>query len=141
MSRILVIDDEVSISELIREVLMGHGYSVETAANGKEGMRLISEFKFDLIVTDMCMPDMNGSSIVSHVRNSNRHRTPIIGISGTPWMLEGVACDEVLTKPFSLKVLAETVRCLTQEHAEERTMSVTPDASVYRQPFHSQSAL
>ena len=133
MSRILVIDDEVSISKLIREVLMGHGHNVKTAANGREGLRLLSEFKFDLIVTDMCMPDINGSSIVSYVRNSNRHRTPIIGISGTPWMLEGVECDEVLAKPFSLKLLVETVRRLTKEYMKERAMAVTPNSSVYPQ--------
>lgn len=141
MSRVLIIDDEVSISELIREFLMRHGYIVKTAASGREGIRLLSESKFDLIVTDMRMPDMNGSIIVSYVRNSKHHQTPIIGISGTPWMLEGVECDDVLAKPFSLKTLVETVQRLTKEHGKERAMAVTPNSSVYHQPLHSQTAL
>ena len=141
MSRILVIDDEASISELIREVLTGHGYSVKTAANGREGIRLLSESKFDLIVTDMRMPDMNGSGIVSYVRNSNRRQTPIIGISGTPWLLEGVACDEVLAKPFSLKTLVETVRRLMEENMDEKAMTVTPHSCICSQSFESHTAL
>ena len=141
MSCILVIDDEVSITELISEILTRQGHSVKTALNGKEGIRLISESKFDLIVTDMCMPDINGTSVVSYVRGSDHHRTPIIGISGTPWMLKGAGCNEVLAKPFSLKSLAETVRRLTKESMEERVMTVTSNSPVYLQSFETQTAI
>jgi len=110
MDRILVIDDEPGVSELICEVLGRIGYTVETACNGKEGLRWLKSGSFDLVVTDMCMPDVQGDSIVRHIRNSDRGITPVIGISGTPWLLEGVDFDAVLPKPFSLKSLVDTIQ-------------------------------
>lgn len=110
MDRILVIDDEPGISELICEMLERFGYTVETACNGKEGLQWLKNENFDLVVTDMCMPDVNGNHIVRHIRHSERSVTPVIGISGTPWLFEGVECDAVLPKPFSLRSLMETIQ-------------------------------
>jgi CheY-like chemotaxis protein len=110
MDRVLVIDDEPGISELICEVLGRIGYTVETADNGTDGLRWLESADFDLVVTDICMPDVSGDFIVRYIRNSNRAITPVIGISGTPWLLEGVDFDAVLPKPFSLQTLADTVK-------------------------------
>jgi CheY-like chemotaxis protein len=110
MDRVLVIDDEPGISELICEVLGRIGYTVEIADNGTDGLRWLASADFDLVVTDMCMPDVSGDFIVRHIRNSDRSITPVIGISGTPWLLEGVDFDAVLPKPFSLQTLADTVK-------------------------------
>lgn len=110
MDRILVIDDEPSISELICEVLERVGYTVETARNGMEGLQWLENEDFDLVVTDMCMPGVNGDFIVRHIRSSDRSVTPVIGISGTPWLLDGVGFDAVLPKPFSLKALVDMVQ-------------------------------
>ncbi len=115
MDRVLVIDDEPSISELICEVLGRAGYNVETACNGKEGLRYLKKENFDLVVTDMCMPDVNGDCIVRHIRSSDRSVTPVIGISGTPWLLEGVDFDAVLPKPFSLRTLVDTVQQIKEQ--------------------------
>lgn len=110
MNRILVIDDEPFISDLIRQVLIKLGYTVETAPNGREGLRCLKNASFDLVVTDMCMPDLDGASIVRHVRGSSRPLTPVIGISGTPWLLLGADCDAVLSKPFLLQDLIDAVQ-------------------------------
>lgn len=112
MNRILVIDDEPCISDLIRELLTRFGYVVETASSGQQGLQLLTDASFDLVVTDMCMPDIDGTHIVRHVRNSSRPLTPVIGISGTPWLLEGADCDAVLPKPFPLQTLVDTVKRL-----------------------------
>jgi CheY-like chemotaxis protein len=112
MDRILVIDDEPSIADLIREALTRYGYTVRTASNGRQGLQLLRDTAFDLVVTDMCMPDLDGTCIVRHVRGSSRPLTPVIGISGTPWLLEGADCDAILPKPFSLQALVDTVKCL-----------------------------
>lgn len=112
MDRILVIDDEQSISDLIREALTKFGYAVETASNGRQGLERLQDASFDLIVTDMYMPDMDGGCIIRHVRGSSRPYTPVIGISGTPWRLEGTDCDAVLPKPFPLQTLVDTVKRL-----------------------------
>ena len=109
MARILVIDDEQSIADLIQDALTRCGDMVITALNGQQGLELLSNDAFDLVVTDMCMPDLNGTAIVRYVRSSIRPFTPVIGISGTPWLFEDVGCDAILAKPFRLKSLIETV--------------------------------
>ncbi|MEE4112141.1 MAG: response regulator [Desulfobacteraceae bacterium] len=112
MNRILVIDDEPCILDLIREALTKFGYTVETASNGRQGLQRLKDDAFDLILTDMCMPDLDGTCIVRQVRCSSRPLTPVIGISGTPWLLEGAACDAILSKPFPLKDLVDIVKQL-----------------------------
>lgn len=114
MSRILVVDDELGISELIRETLQRCGYAVETAFNGHQGIRRFEDADVDLVVTDMGLPDMDGSFVVRHIRNSSRPLTPVIGISGTPWLLDGAGCDAVLPKPFPLRALIDLVGRLIQ---------------------------
>ncbi len=133
MARILVIDDEQSIAELIHDALIRYGHSVKMAFNGQRGLEMLSEGSFDLVVTDVCMPDLNGACIVKHVRNSSRPSTPVIGISGTPWLLERVGYDAVLAKPFHLKSLIEMVRRLTFESFSISSEALSPPFSVNSQ--------
>jgi DNA-binding response OmpR family regulator len=114
MNRILVIDDELGISDLICEALKRSGYMVETAFNGRQGVKRFNDTAYDLVVTDMCMPDLDGNGIIRHIRNSSRPLTPVIGISGTPWLLQGADCDVALPKPFPLRTLIESVKRLTR---------------------------
>lgn len=136
MNRILVIDDEPSISDLIREALTKFGYTVETASNGRQGLQFLKDASFDLVVTDMCMPDLDGACIVRHVRSSSRPLTPVIGISGTPWLLEGADCDAVLPKPFPLQALVDTVKLL-----KRISLSATPNPTAFPLPLNAQPVL
>jgi DNA-binding response OmpR family regulator len=122
MNRILVIDDELGISDLICEALKRSGYTVETAFNGRQGVKRFNATAYDLVVTDMCMPDLDGNGIIRHIRNSSRPFTPIIGISGTPWLLQGAGCDAVLPKPFPLRTLIESVKRLTRVSLAEASL-------------------
>ncbi len=115
MNRILVIDDEPDISDLIRQVLTRLGFQVKTASNGQQGLKLLDNASFDLVVTDMCMPDLDGTCIVRHVRSSNCPLTPVIGISGTPCRLQDAGCDAVLAKPFHLQALVDTIKSLKRK--------------------------
>jgi len=121
MNRILVIDDEPIICDLIWEALTRFGYTVEVAPTGRQGLQRLQEVSFDLVVTDMYMPDLDGAFIIRHIRSSSRPFTPVIGISGTPWLLEDVACDAVLPKPFPLQALVDTVKRL-----EKISLSAAP---------------
>ena len=109
MGSILVIDDEKLVLNVIETALTSFGYDVEIANDGNEGIRKFDKGIFDLVITDLIMPNVDGIGVIHHIRNSKRRRTPIIGISGTPWALEGSAVDSVLAKPFPLKVLLDTV--------------------------------
>ncbi len=109
MGEILVIDDESGITELIAEVLTKFGHRVTTAADGQQGIDCLQKAGYDLVITDMRMPGTDGCSVVAHIRASQHADTPIIGISGTPWLLDGQACDAVLPKPFPLQRLVAAV--------------------------------
>lgn len=78
---VLIIDDEEFILQLSRDILSKTEYRVQTAADGKTGMKLLSEDSFDLILTDIKMPDMNGLDVIRQVRTHNTE-IPIIVITG-----------------------------------------------------------
>jgi len=112
MDTILVIDDEKGITSLIREALSMFGYDVEIAVDGQEGIRKFESSTYDLVITDICMPGLDGNSVARHIRNSDRKSTPIIGMSGTPWLLDKGDFDMVISKPFPLKMLIESMKKL-----------------------------
>ena len=114
MCTILVIDDERNITAIIQEALGLFGHNVDVAHDGREGIDKFDQNDFDLVITDMRMPDMDGTQIVEHIRRSDkRSRTPVIGISGTPWLLDRADFDTVIAKPFPLQILIEIVERLT----------------------------
>jgi CheY-like chemotaxis protein len=109
MGSVLVIEDEKGIRGLIEAALIRFGHRVETAPDGREGIRKYDNGHFDVVITDYLMPELDGHSVLQHIRSSARGRTPIVGMSGTPWLLQGVGFDLILTKPFPLKQLVEAV--------------------------------
>ena len=113
MGKILVIDDEEQIVLVLTMALSKYGFNVEIATNGVEGIRKFDEECFDLVITDIRMPGLGGNDVVKYVRNSEKYFTPVIGITGTPWLLEDKYFDAVFTKPFAIRDLVETVSSLT----------------------------
>jgi putative nucleotidyltransferase with HDIG domain len=79
--KILVIDDEELILDIAREILTNVGYEVTITSDGQEGITLISEEKFALMLTDIRMPEINGLEVIQRVRDRNRE-IPIIIITG-----------------------------------------------------------
>jgi CheY-like chemotaxis protein len=114
MQRILVIDDEKGILDVVRSVLSKAGFKVEIALNGRKGIQKFDGGSFDLVITDILMPEIDGIDVVKHIRNSDKPYTPIIGCSGTPWLLEEGEFDTVFLKPFPLADLLHAVRDLSR---------------------------
>ena len=110
MSSVLVIDDEEGITDVIQEALSLYGYDVQTACDGNEGIQKFKDQLFDVVITDIMMPNTDGNSVVRYIRDSDRRMTPIIGMSGTPLLLNDSDFDKVLFKPFPLQSLINTVR-------------------------------
>jgi CheY-like chemotaxis protein len=110
MSTILVIDDEKGILQLIHQALTRFGYKVETAVDGQEGINKFDGGNFDIVITDIRMPGVDGNGVAKHIRNSNRQSTPVIAISGTPWQSEAKNFDMILPKPLPLKKLVDSIR-------------------------------
>ena len=111
--RILVIDDNRQILTLLRHVLLKNGHSVETASNGREGVRLFREKDFDLVITDLGMPDMNGLDAAVLIKKS-KGSIPIILITGWGAELDrnlpqAGLVDAIVSKPFNIERLLEII--------------------------------
>jgi two-component system response regulator VanR len=132
---ILVIEDEYGILTLIQEALTRAGHDVEIASDGEEGIQKFDNRSYDLVITDILMPRMDGRGVARHIRNSSKKATHIIAISGTPWLLENKEFDMVLQKPFTLKTLIDSVERLPRlsarmsiedKHPHPKTQSNPP---------------
>ena len=118
MRSVLVIDDEQMIRDLFKQALSLLNLQVETADNAKGGMAKFDSGLYDLVITDVRMPGVDGHSVVHHIRSSKRRKTPVIGVSGTPWLLHNGDFDEVLYKPFAIQKLIEKAESLLQQMPE-----------------------
>jgi DNA-binding response OmpR family regulator len=112
---VLAIDDEKAILDMLKRALVLFGFRVETASTGEEGIEKFDHTDFDIVVTDILMPGIDGVGVLKYIRNSDRADTPVIGISGTPWLLQNEKFDLVLDKPFSIKTLAASVKHITEK--------------------------
>ena len=88
------------------------GYRVLKARDGSEALRVASRNPPDLTLSDILMPVIDGNGVVAHIRKSEKQSIPVLAISGTPWLLESANFDMVLSKPFPLKKLIESIRSL-----------------------------
>jgi DNA-binding response OmpR family regulator len=113
MHNILVIDDEKSILDVVQLALTRAGFKVEIAPDGQEGINKFDHGAFDLVITDIIMPGVDGKNVAKHIRTSDRPHTPIIGFSGTPWLLENSEFDLVFAKPFPLMDLVNAIQNLS----------------------------
>jgi DNA-binding response OmpR family regulator len=111
---VLVIDDEQMIRDLVKQALSLVHFKVETADNAKGGMEKFDSGWYDLVITDVRMPGVDGHRVVHHIRHSKRQKTPVIGLSGTPWLLNNGDFDDVLPKPFAIRKLIEKATSLIQ---------------------------
>ena len=123
MARILIIDDQPEVREVMQRILTGAGYQVEVAAGGDLGIRLHEQQPFDLIMTDLVMPDKEGIETIMEIRRSDR-KVKIIAISGfveTPYLESArlLGADRILTKPCPRQRLLDTVRELLGDGAAD----------------------
>lgn len=121
MKRILVIDDEEQICEMLHKKLESVGYVVEEAQNGKIGLKLHRENPFDLIITDIFMPEKEGLETIRELRKE-QPALKIVAITGGyssgPDELLSVArmlgADRTFAKPFKLKEITEAINELLE---------------------------
>lgn len=110
LRKILVIDDQKSIRTILSMLLTELGHHVDVAENGEEGIRLFNDHgDFDLIITDIRMPKMDGNDVARHIRNSDRANTPLVAITGFPEEAQMELFNCTLVKPFKLEDLRNIV--------------------------------
>ena len=113
VSKILVIDDERSVRELIYDVLTIEGYLVTTVEDGVAALSKLQEDSYDLLITDLVMPNMGGEELLDWVWTNNLNITALI-MTGSPIKreaeyLKDTGAFALIRKPFGLHQLADVV--------------------------------
>jgi two-component system OmpR family response regulator len=114
--RVLVVDDEPNIRELVQVALRFHGCAVTTGATGNDALRLAESEQPDLIVLDVMLPDIDGFEVCRRLRASD-NEVPIIFLTARDTTSESITGltlggDDYITKPFSVEALAARVRAV-----------------------------
>lgn len=114
MARILLVDDDTSVLHVIDNMLTRAGHQVVAVNSGREALARLGAESFDIVVTDIMMPDINGVDIALEIK-SFLPQTPVLAISGANEALfEAMShgADRQLSKPFSYDELVGTVECM-----------------------------
>jgi two-component system, OmpR family, response regulator len=114
--RVLVVDDEPNIRELVQVALKFHGCSVTTAASGKDALRQAEARGPDLIVLDVMLPDMDGFEVCRRLRAAG-NEVPVIFLTARDTSSDtvtglAIGGDDYVTKPFSVEALVARVRAV-----------------------------
>jgi len=113
--KILIIDDEFGILEVIQAYLLKEDYEVYTSTNGKQGYLLFEQTKPDIVVLDLMLPDMTGEEICTKIREKSN--TPIIMLTAKKELEDRIhglelGADDYLVKPFSTKELVMRIQAI-----------------------------
>jgi two-component system KDP operon response regulator KdpE len=125
--RILVVDDEAQITRVLRTSLSAQGYSIRSAGDGDEALRVMKEWTPDLVITDLGMPNMNGVELCRHIRANSQ--LPIIVLSvreqeRTKIEALDAGADDYVTKPFSMNELLARVRAALRRSIAPTSVSL-----------------
>jgi len=115
-ARLLIVEDEAAIRSGLVDVFVYHGYEVETAEHGNDGLRLALSGKFDLILLDVMLPGVDGFEICNRIRQQDRQQ-PVIMLtakSSDEDIVQGLTlgADDYVAKPFSVTQLVLRVQAV-----------------------------
>ncbi|MCP5105697.1 MAG: response regulator [bacterium] len=114
--RILVIDDELDVTDMLRDFLEANGFTVDTASDGLKGLACLKSFVPALVITDLLLPGEHGINIVKTIKE--KYFLPVIIISSIyseeelKDTMEEYFVEAFLDKPFDLNVLLETINII-----------------------------
>jgi CheY-like chemotaxis protein len=117
MTNVLVIDNEKEATSVLESVLSSDICRVQTAHSGRDGLRLLRKYRFDVVITDIIMPETDGFEVIMEI-NRMLHRPRVIAMTGGTMHLSReylaevartLSAQHVLFKPFSINELLDTV--------------------------------
>jgi two-component system, OmpR family, response regulator len=120
-ARVLVVDDEANIAELVATALRYEGFDVATAADGAQALATVRAFAPDLVVLDVMLPDTNGFELQARIR-ADGQRVPVLFLTARDAVEDRVrgltlGADDYMTKPFSLEELVARVHAILRRTA------------------------
>jgi CheY-like chemotaxis protein len=128
--RVLAVDDNPELRRLISLYLQRHGYEVSLAENGRQAWRMFRRASYDLVITDLQMPVMDGAALMARIKALSPE-TPVVLITGA---IEAAVRDmvnghgpaqAVLAKPFDFDTLLKTVAALITTEAAAAAITIT----------------
>ena len=127
--RILLVEDNRNISEMVGEFLGRRGFAVDYAADGREGLRMATENEYDALVLDVMLPQMDGFEVCRRLREEARRNTPVLLLTARDSVDDKVrgleaGGDDYLVKPFAIQELEARVRALIRRERRQSTVEV-----------------
>lgn len=124
LNRVLVVDDEETVRRMLTRVVTSAGYDVDTAADGHSARELLSEKRYELVISDVSMPGMDGIELLQMVRRHDLD-LPVILVTGQPSLQSAMRAIEhgtfrYIAKPFQPAELTQAVRQAVQMHRMAR---------------------
>jgi two-component system, OmpR family, response regulator len=134
--RVLVVDDEPNIRELVQVALKFHGCSVSAAASGRDALRQAEASRPDLIVLDVMLPDIDGFEVCRRLRAAG-NEVPVIFLTARDTSSDtvtglAIGGDDYVTKPFSVEALVARVRAVLRRAARSAGAGPGADAGPLR---------
>jgi DNA-binding response OmpR family regulator len=114
--RLLLVEDEKKVSDLVARALRAERYAVDVADDGQQGWELADSYEYDLVILDLMLPELSGAEVLKRIRRKNQ-RVPILVLTARDATEEKVhhfeaGADDYLTKPFALAELLMRVKAL-----------------------------
>ena len=121
MANLLLIEDMKGVRESLTMVLEMAGHNITTAGTGAEGIQAAQQQNFELVITDILMPEVDGSEVILELKQNSASNVPVLGMSGGGSMVSAKEAlrladeyaDEVMQKPFSRDEILSAVDRLT----------------------------
>ncbi|ANH81436.1 DNA-binding response regulator [Niabella ginsenosidivorans] len=138
MQKVLIIEDDREIVELLEVHLKDLGCEIYTVGNGQEGLLAAKSNHFDLIILDLMLPVLNGMEVCRKIRQTDRH-TPVLMLTARSEEIDKVmgletGADDYLTKPFSIREFIARVKVIfrrNEENASQEGIKSTPSVIRY----------
>jgi DNA-binding response OmpR family regulator len=126
--RLLVVEDERRMLELLRKGLSEEGHTVACAVDGSEGWQMVRDHDFDVVILDVMMPKINGFELARRMRTEN-NSTPVLILTAkdsVPDIVNGLdlGADDYMTKPFSFDELLLRLRAVNRRAAVPRKLQL-----------------
>ena len=127
-TKIIVIDDDTAVTDLMAVLLNSHGFDVRVTNNSAEGLTLIRDGNFDLVMLDLMMPDMDGWQVCKEVRSFSQVPIIVLSALNDPSMVASVldaGADDYLTKPTPSRILVAHINRLTRRNGNGTSATKT----------------